>query len=215
MGMKARILFFVLFLHYVQPIMAAEPLTVIDRVPELTWVGLASNQRAILAPLEPIWPSFSLNQRREWIGIAARYPSLGAVEQQRLQQRMGEWAHMTPAQRRAARKNFQASRALSAQHKADAWNAYQALPEEHKKALAQTAVKKNKPKTVVSASPPVHPPGQELTHIGKRKQALRRTSANELSAHPPKSPLPASAPPASPPPSPVIGHPPAQEAGHE
>lgn len=140
---------------------------------EVTWTSLSAEQQLVLAPLARTWPSLSLNQRQEWVQIAARYPRLKRSAQQRLQERMTEWAHMSTAQRRLARKNFQASRNLSASRKAQAWDAYQALPEEQKRALAHAAAK-NEPKTIVSASPSLQPAAPQLKEVGKRKSLVRR-----------------------------------------
>ena len=57
-------------------------------------------------------------------------------EQQRANQRMGEWSHMTVAQRTQARMNFQETRTVSKEEREARWKAYQALPEEKKRELA-------------------------------------------------------------------------------
>jgi hypothetical protein len=51
---------------------------------------------------------------------------------------MSEWVKMTPQQRRLARENYQITRSLPAEKKAEAWDKYQQLPEEQKKKLAAT-----------------------------------------------------------------------------
>ena len=59
-----------------------------------------------------------------------------AADQRRVQERMAEWARMTPAERGRARLSFQESKQLSAEQKQARWEAYQALPDEERKALA-------------------------------------------------------------------------------
>ena len=61
-------------------------------------------------------------------------------EQQRANQRMGEWAHMTVAERTQARMNFQEASSLSKEEREARWKAYQALPEEQKRELAAKRV---------------------------------------------------------------------------
>ncbi|CAG9165353.1 hypothetical protein LMG23992_00450 [Cupriavidus laharis] len=100
------------------------------------WSELTPVQQRILAPLQPLWDTLPELNRRKWLRIAERYPKFSPEEQARLQTRMAEWVKLTPQQRRLARENYQITRALPAQKKAEAWDKYQQLPEEQKKKLA-------------------------------------------------------------------------------
>jgi hypothetical protein len=60
-----------------------------------------------------------------------------AGERKRVQERMTEWARLTPTERAQARLQFQEVRQIPAQERNAKWQAYQALPEEEKKSLAQ------------------------------------------------------------------------------
>ena len=71
-----------------------------------TWGQLTSEQRQILAPIQAEWDKLDPPRKRKWLGIAQRYPKMKPEEQERLQQRMNEWASLTPAQRRAARETY-------------------------------------------------------------------------------------------------------------
>lgn len=70
------------------------------------WSELTSRQRAILAPLRAEWDRMDDTRRREWVRIARRYPEMSAVQQQRLQQRMSEWAGLSAQERSAAREKY-------------------------------------------------------------------------------------------------------------
>jgi hypothetical protein len=59
-----------------------------------------------------------------------------------MQARMSEWARMTPQDRAQARLNFQQAKQLPNQDRQDQWQAYQALPESERKALADRAAAK-------------------------------------------------------------------------
>lgn len=72
----------------------------------------------------------------KWLEVANRFPAMPAADQQRVQERMAEWARMTPAERGRARLSFQESKQLSPEQKQARWEAYQALPDEERKALA-------------------------------------------------------------------------------
>ncbi|SOY57427.1 DUF3106 domain-containing protein [Cupriavidus taiwanensis] len=100
------------------------------------WADLSPVNQRILAPLQPLWDSMPELNRHKWLRIAARYPKYSPAEQARLQARMAEWVRMTPQQRRLARENYQITRSLPTQKKAEAWDKYQQLSEEQKKKLA-------------------------------------------------------------------------------
>lgn len=102
-----------------------------------SWQSLSAQQRASLAPLQNDWSSIDAPRKAKWLDIAARYPKLPPSEQQRLQTRMSEWARMTPSERARARLNFQEAKQLPNQDRQDKWQAYQALPESERKALAR------------------------------------------------------------------------------
>lgn len=100
------------------------------------WASLTPQQRSILAPLERDWGSVDSQRRAKWIEVANRFPAMPLADQQRLQERMAEWARMTPTERGRARLTFQESKQLSPEQKQARWEAYQALPDEQRKALA-------------------------------------------------------------------------------
>ena len=100
------------------------------------WQVLSAQQRTALAPLERDWGTIDAPRKAKWLEVANRFPAMPAADQQRLQERMAEWARMTPAERGRARLSFQESKLLSPEQKQARWEAYQALPDEERKALA-------------------------------------------------------------------------------
>ena len=103
------------------------------------WSSLTAGQRQALAPLERDWSNIDTERRTKWLEIANRLPSMPADERQRIQARMTEWARLTPDERGRARLSFQEAKQLSPQERQARWEAYQALPEEDRKALANRA----------------------------------------------------------------------------
>lgn len=128
-----------------------EPLPLPAHDDPLGWSRLSDAQHAALAPFASDWNKFSEARRRKWLRIAARYPKLSPDAQKRLHERMTEWVHMTPEQRRVARENYQVSKELPAQARKKAWTAYQQLSDEQKARLA--ASERRRRPTVVSAPP--------------------------------------------------------------
>lgn len=122
----------------------------------IPWNSLNANQRHALAPLERDWSNIDAARRAKWIEIANRLPSMPADERQRMQARMTEWARLTPDERGRARLSFQEAKQLSPQERQARWEAYQALPEEDKKALASRArAKRDRAATPAPAGAPL------------------------------------------------------------
>ena len=101
------------------------------------WGTLTAQQRGVLAPLERDWSSLEAPRKAKWLEVANRFPSMPEAERRRVQERMAEWARMTPAERGRARLNFQEAKQLSPAERQQRWEAYQALPDERRRALAE------------------------------------------------------------------------------
>lgn len=103
------------------------------------WATLSASQKGALAPLAKDWNQLPADSRRKWLELATRFPGMPPAQQQRVQQRMGDWARMSPQQRSEARLNFQQSKQLSEVDRQQRWEAYQALPAQERAALAAKA----------------------------------------------------------------------------
>lgn len=105
----------------------------------VAWTALTPAQQQVLAPLQRDWQSIDVNRRQKWLEVARRFDSMPPDERNRVQERMVEWARLTPAERTQARLQFQEARQLPAQERNAKWQAYQALPESERRTLAQRA----------------------------------------------------------------------------
>ena len=114
------------------------------------WSALSPAQQSALAPLKKDWQSIDAPRKQKWLEIAGRLPSLPPEERQRIQERMTEWARMTPEERGRARLQFQEARQISPQERQARWDAYLALPDEERRALARSAT--NVPKASAAGS---------------------------------------------------------------
>ena len=103
------------------------------------WHDLKPVQQSTLKPLEREWAVISSPHKQKWLELATRFPKMTASEQARVQERMSEWAKLTPQQRSDARLHFQEAKQLPAQDRNARWNAYQALSPEKKQELAARA----------------------------------------------------------------------------
>ena len=116
------------------PVMAAPPPPV-DQPP--TWQSLNAAQQGALAPLRRDWATIDGPRKQKWLELAGRFSSMPDAERQRVQTRMTAWARLTPDERGRARLQFQESRQFSAEERQSRWEAYQALPDDERRALAQ------------------------------------------------------------------------------
>jgi hypothetical protein len=103
------------------------------------WSSLTPAQRSAIGQLERDWNRLTPPQQQKWLEVANRLPSRPASEQERTQQRMGEWSRLPPQERAQSRVNFQELRQLSREERQQQWEAYQALPVDQRKALADRA----------------------------------------------------------------------------
>lgn len=111
-------------------------------LPAPTWARLSPAQKTILQPLGADWDSLDAARRSQWLEVATRFSALPAEEQARAQDRMREWAKLSPAERQQARIGFQGAKKISADERQAKWEAYQALPQEQRQQLADKAAKK-------------------------------------------------------------------------
>ena len=103
------------------------------------WEQLDTPQKLALYPLAPRWSSLGEQQKRQWLLIAQEFARLPAAEQERLHNRMTEWASLSAQQRSQARLNYAVTNRLAPDSKRAQWEAYQALSKEEKSRLAAAA----------------------------------------------------------------------------
>jgi hypothetical protein len=162
-----------------------------------SWRSLTPSQRLNLAPLERDWSTLDAARKAKWLEVSSRFATLPADEQQRVKERMAEWARLTPAERGQARLSFQEKKTLTSEQKQQRWEAYQALPDDHRRALAAKAQpvedrKRNAPAIAVPGAGASAPrPGEPTA----KRQATPATAAAASStaamstARPPVKPV--------------------------
>ncbi len=153
--------------HATDPVERAEnKLNSLETLPR--WSELSQAQQKALLPLKALWPTLEVNRKRKWLVIAQNFPDLNESSQLLAQERMREWAALSPLQRSQARLNFAQTKQLSPDEKLAKWEAYQALNPEEKQKLpssrlpspkgAALAVKPMSPEKLTT--PPVKKEGQ-------------------------------------------------------
>ncbi|WP_298211189.1 DUF3106 domain-containing protein [Acidovorax sp.] len=142
------------------------------------WETLNTPQKLALYPLAERWALISEAQKRRWLTLAANYPTLSEEEQQKFHDRITDWASLSAQQRNQARLNYAVTSRLARDDKRAQWEAYQALSDEERSALAAKAAPK--PAGAATALRPVSP--------RKLAQVPAATEANPNRPNAPKIP---------------------------
>lgn len=122
--------------------------------PPATWAGLTPKQQALLAPLERDWADIADAQRSKWLSATPTLATMSGEEIKRVHDRIRDWTRLSPNERLNARIGFQVARQLTAEQRQARWEAYQALPQEERQALADKALARRQ----AQAAAPVRAP---------------------------------------------------------
>ena len=133
-----------LLLGLALPVLAAPPVAAGP-----AWSQLSPPQQKALTPLRGDWDNLDASRKQKWLEVASRFGTMPPPQQERVRERMTEWARLSPSQRTEARINYQQSTQVAPQDRQARWEAYQALPPEERAALAARA----KPSPVQSQPP--------------------------------------------------------------
>ena len=131
------------------------------------WGTLNTAQKLALYPLAERWALISEAQKRRWLDLATNYPNLSEEEQRKFHDRITDWASLSAQQRNQARLNYAVTKRLAGDDKRAQWEAYQALSEEERKALASKAAPN--PHGAAPALRPVSP--KKLVQVPAATQA--------------------------------------------
>ena len=140
------------------------------------WKTLSTPQKLALYPLAERWAVLSESQKRRWLALALTFATLPPEEQEKLHNRMTEWASLSARQRSQARLNYADAQRLTPSDKLAHWEAYQALSAEEKRLLAADA-----PPKPAGAAPALRPVSPK-----KLAQVPAATQAGPARANPPK-----------------------------
>lgn len=161
------------------------------------WNELTPTQQTALAPLAAEWNKIEVFRKKKWLEIGNRYVGMNSEEQARIQERMRDWAKLTPEERRVAREIYTRTKKLDASQKSAQWQEYQQLPDEQKKKLAESTP----PKKRVSNLPTLPPVSKPAALPKPYEKAVTENSGVVATPDNDVAPLavpPSLAPPATP-----------------
>lgn len=143
------------------------------------WVELTPAQQQVLMPFAGEWDRIDATRKKKWLEIGNKLMSMKPEEQQRMQERMREWAKLTPEQRRIARESYARAKKLGSTQKSAQWEKYQQLPEEQKQKLAADATSKKH----VANPPPAHSKNKTLPPIKNTPKPILEKSVTPQATH--------------------------------
>jgi hypothetical protein len=154
------------------------------------WAELTPPQQNALAPLATEWDKLNSAHKVKWLAISNKFSTLKPDQQLRLQNRMRDWAKLTPAQRSVARESYSRAKKLNPGQKTAEWQQYQQLPEEQKRKLAAEAAGKKRVASLPPASQgksKVTPPPKSALK-SQSEQSLLPSAANQSAIQPSAQP---------------------------
>lgn len=152
-------------------------------LPPPMWAALSATQKTALTPLQRDWDTLDPARKSKWLEIVPRFAALPAEEQARIHERMRAWASLSPAERQQARIGYQVAQQIKAGDRQAKWEAYQALPPEKRRELADKAVQK-------LSKPPAKPDAERslaksnLVPIAAKGQPAKPVAPSVLQAKP-------------------------------
>ena len=152
------------------------------------WGGLTAEQQAALKPLAPYWNGISEPHKRKWLALSRNFAAMTPEDQTTLHSRMTEWAGLSAQQRAQARLNFAEVKRLPVDERKAKWEAYQALSEDEKRKLADSA-RSARPASVAVPTRPVPASLAKGEHTPRIQLAPSPSAAASVPAVPSPTPV--------------------------
>lgn len=99
------------------------------------WNDLSAGQQAVLEPFRAQWNGWSAAEKRSWVKLADQVPKMSAQARERADERIREWAALTPEQRRLARQNYRLAKRLPPDERQAQWERYSEMTPEQRSVL--------------------------------------------------------------------------------
>lgn len=107
------------------------------------WTELSRAQQQTLAPFAAEWNIWPAAEKRSWVSLSDRMPSMAPEKRQKMTERIIEWARLTPEERQTARDNYRLAKERSADIRANAWERYRSMTQEQRSVLREAGTTSN------------------------------------------------------------------------
>ncbi|MCO5121218.1 MAG: DUF3106 domain-containing protein [Burkholderiaceae bacterium] len=101
------------------------------------WSMLDADQKNLLAPFSDQWDRWADGERRAWLALASRFPTMRPAEQLRARERIRQWAELDPQEREIARANFGMARRMPEHQRVEQWQRYRSMTPEQRSVLRE------------------------------------------------------------------------------
>lgn len=110
---------------------------------EPLWSDLSNEQQSALAAFEVEWNTWPTAEKKAWVTLADKLPSMSAQRREKAQRRILEWSNLSPEQRRLARANYRLAKERSAEERYEEWRSYQSMTHEQRDVLRRAGSTSN------------------------------------------------------------------------
>ncbi len=107
------------------------------------WTELTPDQQRTLAPFAAEWNIWPVAEKRSWVALSNRMPSMDEAKRAKMSQRIAEWARLTPDERQTARDNYRLAKERSADTRATDWERYRSMTQEQRSVLREAGTTSN------------------------------------------------------------------------
>ncbi|WP_296508559.1 DUF3106 domain-containing protein [Rhodoferax sp.] len=144
-----------LFIGISAPVLAqtAVPLPAAPASTNLNWTSLTAGQQTALTPLKASWDTLADGHKRKWIALSQNFATMSSADRETLHSRMVDWAALKPKERQQARLNFAETKKTPPTERLANWEAYQALSQDERDALARKGAAKPAGAAVAAKAP--------------------------------------------------------------
>lgn len=113
------------------------------RLVQPLWVDLSDVQRVVLEPFSAQWNTWPTAEKRVWLSLADRFPTMSDSAKTRTRSRILEWAALSPEQRRVARANFRLAKQLPRNDRVVQLMRYRQMTPEQRTVLRESGATSN------------------------------------------------------------------------
>ena len=107
------------------------------------WTELTGEQQRTLEPFADEWNTWPVAEKRSWLALSDKLPSLDPVKREKMERRIAEWAKLTPEERRLARDAYRLAKERPSDTRVHEWERYRSMTQEQRSVLREAGTTSN------------------------------------------------------------------------